>query len=123
MTELTKPCKACPWRKDSIKGYLGESKPAEFLQQSEIELRMPCHLHVDYERDDWKAQTKTAPQCAGRAIHYANRFKTPRDPELLRLPPDRDAVFTWPQEFYDHHSHDNGKKIMIVMGAVIEQDS
>ena len=122
-TELKKPCKACPWRRESLKGYLGDSTPAEFLQQSEMELRMPCHIHVDYERNDWQHQARTAPQCAGRAIHFANRCKKPRDSDLLVLPADREEVFSNPQEFYDHHTHNNGKKIMLIMGAVIEQES
>ena len=73
------------------------------MATSDAEHRMPCHLHVDYDRDDWKDQIEDVPQCAGRAIHFANRCKSPRNSELLRLPADRDNIFTFPQEFINHH--------------------
>ncbi len=98
------PCKACPWRKDSARGWLGNSTAVEFLQTSEAEHRMPCHLHVDYEAAQWRQKAEMAPQCAGRAVHFANRCKQPRNPDLIRLPADRKEVFSSPQEFIDHHS-------------------
>lgn len=55
------------------------------MATSEAEFRMPCHIHVDYEREDWEEQAEEAPQCAGRAIHFANRYKRPRNPDLLVL--------------------------------------
>ena len=99
-----RPCRECPWKVQSARGWLGGSTPLEFLQTSEAEQRMPCHMHVDYERADWEAQAAQAPQCAGRAIHFANRCKLPRDPALLRLPADRDGVITQAQDFIDHHT-------------------
>lgn len=113
---LKKPCKECPWRKDSIGGWLGASTPVEFLQQSEAETQMPCHLHVDYESAAWQDEALTAPQCAGRAVHFANRCKRPESPDLLVLPADRDAVFSNPQDFIDHHTigKDPAPKIMIL---------
>jgi hypothetical protein len=117
--ELSTACKACPWRVDSPRGWLGASSPVEFLQQSKAELRMPCHLHVDYEQDDWQEQADQAPQCAGRAIHMANRCKVPMNPELIKAKADRAAVFSNPQDFIDHHSIGAEKPvIMIVMGQV-----
>jgi len=117
--ELKGPCKACPWRKDSAKGWLGTSTPIEFLEQSEAELRMPCHLHVDYDREDWREQAQEAPQCAGRAVHMANRCKLPRNPELIVAKPDRETVFSNPQEFVDHHTLSADKpQVMIVLGQV-----
>ena len=65
---------------------------------------MPCHLHVDYDNEDWEDEAEEAPQCAGRAIHFANRCKRPRNPSLLTLTPDRENVFTFAQEFIDHHN-------------------
>lgn len=98
------PCRECPWRKASAPGWLGADTPEGFVATSEAEVRMPCHLHVDYESDDWEEQAADAPQCAGRAIHFANRCKMPRNPELLKLPPDRENVFTFPAEFIEHHN-------------------
>jgi hypothetical protein len=115
-TTLKTACNACPWRKDSAPGWLGASTPVEFLQQSEAETQMPCHLHVDYERDDWEDQAITAPQCAGRAIHFANRCKRPKNPSLITLPANYQDVFGNPQDFVAHHTLVNEPvpKIMIV---------
>lgn len=114
-TELKAACKACPWRIKSAQGWLGASTPVEFLQQSEAETQMPCHLHVDYENDDWERQALKAPQCAGRAIHFANRCKRPKDTNLLVLPANREEVFSNPQDFIDHHTlGGSGPKIMII---------
>jgi hypothetical protein len=98
----------------------------ELLQVSEAELRMPCHLHVNYENDNWEAQSQQAPQCAGRAIHFANRCKMPRNPSLLSLPADRETVFSNPQDFINHHTLGDqpAPKIMIVLNQVkILQDA
>lgn len=111
-----RPCKECPWRKNSIPGWLGASTPLEFLALSESEARMPCHLTVDYEQDDWREQAETAPQCAGRAIHFANRCREPQDPSLLRLKPDYEAVFSNPLDFYKHHG---GEKDILIAGKTV----
>lgn len=115
------PCKQCPWRKDSAPGWLGSSSPLEFLQQSEAELRMPCHLHVDYESEDWQTKQASAPQCVGRAVHFKNRFKTPRNTELIKADAVYDSVFTNPQDFIDHHSRGLGPQIMIIGSRVHTQ--
>ena len=102
----TTPCRECPWRKTSMRGWLGgdTGQPENFVAASQSEHRMPCHMTVDYEQDDWRDQAEVAPQCAGRAIHFANQCKTPRNPELLRLPANREDVFTFPAEFVAHHT-------------------
>jgi hypothetical protein len=76
---------------------------------------MPCHLHVDYEKATWKQDALAAPQCAGRAVHFANRCKQPQDRNLLVLPADRTEVFTHPQAFIDHHTLGGpAPKVMII---------
>lgn len=120
MTTLKAPCKACPWRTTSAKGWLGASSPVEFLQQSEAEIQMPCHLHVDYESDTWQDDALEVPQCAGRAVHFANRCKRPQNPDLVVLPADRQAVFSNPQDFIDHHSigDESAPRVMIIGSTV-----
>jgi hypothetical protein len=118
MKQHKTPCSECPWRKESAAGWLGASTPVEFLQQSESGMKMPCHIHIDYEKDDWNTAIDNAPECAGRAIHMANRCK--RVPDVLQLRPDRDNVFTNPQDFIDHHSLGEGTKIMIIGNFVQE---
>lgn len=103
MKQHTSPCAACPWRRDNqAPGWLGASTAGEFLQQLDSGLRMPCHCAVDYEGDDWRAQAATAPECAGAAIHRANRCKS--SPGTLKLPADHALVFTRPHEFVAHHT-------------------
>jgi len=103
MRQHKKPCGECPWRRTCAPGWLGNATPEQFLATSEAEHRMPCHSHVDYEDENWRAQVAKAPQCAGRAIHFANRFKLPRNKDLLQLPADRENVFNRPEEFLEHH--------------------
>lgn len=119
-----KPCRECPWRRNSLPGYLGASNPLEFLQTSEAETRMPCHLTVDYDDPEWERKQNHAPQCAGRAIHFKNRCKNPRNRGLLtEVEADREGVFTFPQEFIDHHTLE-GKipVVQIAMGTVLVVD-
>lgn len=115
--QLKTPCNQCPWRKKAAPGWLGASTPVEFLQQSEAEIHMPCHLHVDYEQDNWREQADSAPPCAGRAIHFANRCKQSKTVEKVER---SEEVFTNPQEFIDHHSFGKGPKIMLVGARVVE---
>lgn len=73
---------------------------------------MPCHsanknrLGMDYAAaQEMGTPEFKLPQCAGRAIHWANQIKRVRVPgTLLELPRDTKTVFEWPQEFIDHHS-------------------
>lgn len=46
-----KPCKQCPYRKNSSPGYLGESSgdPERFLIQLQTDELHPCHLSVDWD--------------------------------------------------------------------------
>lgn len=113
---LKKPCRECPWLKKSAGGWLGAATPVEFLQTSEAEHRMPCHIHVDYNQEDWQEKAKAAPQCAGRAIHFANRCKTPKDKSLLVMAADREAVFSNPQDFVNHHTLGEDKPQIMIVG-------
>ena len=80
---------------------------------------MPCHIHVDYEDPDWMEAQETAPQCAGRAIFFANRCKQAKSGRVMEAKPD-DSVFSTPQEFINHHTR-NGKppKVMIIGAHVV----
>jgi hypothetical protein len=99
-----RPCHECPWRRNSAPGWLGASQPGEFLAQADSGIRMPCHTAgIDYESPNWEEQAKTSAQCAGHAIFLANRCKQPA-PGALKLPADREAVFTRPHEFVAHHA-------------------
>lgn len=104
------PCKECPWLRKSTPGWLGASEPGEFLALSDSGKRMPCHMTVDYNKDDWEKKAATAPQCAGRAIFLSNRCQVPLK-GALKLPADSKEVFTRPHEFVAHHANLDPKSL------------
>ena len=85
-----RPCGDCPFRKDSIPGWLGSLSADQWVKDLHGETRIDCH-------------TKIGPQCAGAAIYRSNVAKSPRDKSLLVLPADRTRVFSSPVEFREHH--------------------
>lgn len=104
------PCKECPFRRVAPAGWLGGMTADEFRHLADLEQRMPCHLHMGREGGKGGpvvsyANPGNAPQCAGRAIYWANQFKLPRskDGDILTLPRDTAAVFNWPGEFVEYH--------------------
>jgi hypothetical protein len=88
-------------------GYLGNNTLSDFIRLAESDSRMPCHSLVDYEAKDWKDKQETSPQCAGRGIYLGNRMKMPRDKSVLRLPANRDLIFSTASEFMEHHDDDS----------------
>ena len=90
----TSPCSDCPWRRDSVPGWLGSMTSDEWLALAHGEGQADCHTTV---RPDGGAHA-----CAGLAIYRANVCKAPRDPNVMRLPADRVKVFSF-NEFKKHH--------------------
>lgn len=102
------PCEMCPWRVNSVRGYLGEDSAEHFYWASiTVESPMPCHEQIDYEDPDWReTQLPGADLCAGMLIHYVNTMNSPRRPAIaaaVRAVKASKAVFTWPWEFVSHH--------------------
>ncbi len=85
-----RPCSDCPWRRDSLPGWLGAIGFAEWLQVAHSDSRVDCHVVSNM-------------QCAGLATYRANVAKQPRDPKILLLPKDTTNVFATPMEFSKHH--------------------
>ena len=85
-----RPCGDCPWARASLAGWLGALSRDEWLWAAHGEDRIDCH-------------TLSGAQCAGAAIYRRNVCKVTQDPALLRLPPDKAAVFASPGEFRAHH--------------------
>lgn len=85
-------------------GWLGGFTPDSFRVLADQERRMPCHMHMKRDGVDYE-HPGTGPQCAGRAIYWANQFKTSRTNavKLLVLPQDTASVFNWPHEFVAYH--------------------
>lgn len=91
----TSPCSDCPFRRDSIPGWLGRMSVDEWVELAHGEGQADCHTKKQVNGDGWA--------CAGLAIYRANVAKAPRDPEIMRLPADREKVFSF-GEFRKHHS-------------------
>lgn len=114
-----KPCKACPFKRTSWPGYLGDDTPQGFIEKTENGVAMPCHLTVDYETPDWKERAEQAPLCSGALTFLANSCKLPFAAEwmhqwlqddiaqvlvaLKEIKPDHETVFSHKQEFLQHH--------------------
>jgi hypothetical protein len=95
--QLTKPCGDCPWRVDALPGWLGPTSPEQWAACVHADGKIVCHVHPNV-------------QCAGAAIHRANVVKSPRDPDVLRLPADRENVFALTQHFVAYHRSANASQ-------------
>jgi hypothetical protein len=89
------PCSDCPWARKSIPGWLGSDTAEDWIKLAHGEGSADCHGTMQVDGSPWS--------CAGLAIYRANVCKSVRDPEALRLPPNRASVFSWSSEFLDHH--------------------
>lgn len=105
------PCSACPFRRDSLAGYLGDATgdPKSFVLPIWSEaVRQPCHSAVDWDRSDAQAAAAVAPLCRGALIAMRNCAKMPRNAEVglavRNTDPDHEAVFSNIGEFIAHHS-------------------
>lgn len=93
MSQHTKPCKECPWRRVAPRGWLGDMTVETFMEHAHSESVMDCHLGNGTH------------QCAGAAIYRANVSKRTRHPNMiLTLAADPEKVFASPKEFIDHHT-------------------
>lgn len=102
------PCAECPWRRNSLRGWLGEDNPEDFYRANITnEGAMPCHMQIDYEDPHWKeTQLPDADLCAGSLIYFNNTNKRPRDPEIAQAVDavgTSPQVFEWPDQFIGHH--------------------
>lgn len=88
------PCSDCPFRRDSIRGWLGGKDVDEWVELAHGEGEAECHTTKQADGGTW--------QCAGLAIYRANVCKSVRDPEVIRLPADTKIVFSF-GEFRKHH--------------------
>ena len=105
----TRPCKSCPFRRESLPGYLGAWTAQEFLDATLYERPMECHETVDYRKLNWQGdQMANAALCAGALTFMRNVVKRPRDPVLAAAvdasQADRELVFANRNEFMAHHN-------------------
>jgi len=95
-----KACSDCPWARAALPGWLGSLSADEWLAVAHGESTADCHALKSEDDEPWA--------CAGLAIYRRNVGKSVRDPEALRLPADRERVFTTPMEFKEHHDNEGG---------------
>lgn len=96
-----KPCRECPWRRESAAGWLG---PEEWVELAHSETPIACHLTVS-EDGDWEQDGIR--QCAGAAQYRKNVCMLPRNSEIaVADEPDRERVFGTPREFLAHHTRE-----------------
>lgn len=99
------PCSSCPFRRESMPGWLGDASPERFVLQLLTETPLPCHPTVDYDDPEWseKWETRRAGKlCAGALVMLANICKMPRDPTTPVMKPS-DEVFSTLDAFREHH--------------------
>lgn len=102
---LPKPCNECPWRREAAAGWLGPHTAQEWCDIAHGEGPVACHKTIKVVNDEGVGEWSdpAIKQCAGLAIFRANICKSPRNPDIVVYPADREAVFSWDNEFIDHH--------------------
>jgi hypothetical protein len=82
------PCSECPFRKTSIRGWLGPDDEKQVLSKVHGEGGYPCHMDLTKAPVITKGpnagylDTSDTQQCAGAIIHANLSHKCYRDPEL-----------------------------------------
>lgn len=92
LPRVKKPCSNCPFRKDSLKGWLGEERMQEIVNADSF----TCHKHKSPNRL----------QCAGHMLlkgdeNAFNRVASAMDIDTQVT--GRDLVFTTKEECVNHH--------------------
>lgn len=95
------PCSECPWRRNSLPGWLGPHTAEEWAQGVHGDQEIACHLTIPEDADDEPEDVSMMTACSGAAIHRANICKSPRNVPY-KLPADTRTVFGY-GEFLEHH--------------------
>lgn len=98
----TTPCSDCPWRRESLPGWLGGMSPEDWVKAAHGDNAIECHTRV--------GRSGQFIHCAGAAIYRANVAKRVREDAWrflkvlpLTLAKDIVKVFATPFEFLKHH--------------------
>jgi hypothetical protein len=96
------PCRQCPWRDNSLQGYLGGTAPEVYADAVRGNHVPVCHMN-DYGPDDSRSAF-----CAGALATMKNACiaaYTPHGAEQARQKVDRrDDCFVHPIAFYEYHA-------------------
>src|SRR5579859_5406661 len=108
-TVMKKPCNECPYRKASLKGWLGEDsgKPEKFLMQLEFKAH-PCHKTVDWDQPEQGVEEEAdeAPICVGAMQFMNNSLMLSRHPDIARIQKEygkNEDVLQYKHNFIEHH--------------------
>lgn len=120
---VAKPCRECPWRRDSTWGYLGPHTAQEWVEQAHGEAIIACHMTIkDVEPGgdgDWNHPAMR--QCRGAAIFRRNVGKNHRRPDVPSGPHDTETVFATNGEFIDHHTRRGNMERQVSIGGTKEK--
>lgn len=105
---LTKPCNDCPFRKNSLPGWLGDWKSPEELFGFVVtaEQDFPCHLTMTDRDENDKSESEMS-YCKGAAMFMKKIGKLPRKKHLADLVKavnvaDLENILEFNQ-FFKHH--------------------
>ena len=102
LPNVKSPCKDCPFRKDTKKGWLGEMRITEILNQDSF----VCHKTVDYLKSIPKEKERL--QCAGHMILKGNDNAFVRLAQGMGLDLElkgHELVFDNDKECINHHKN------------------
>ena len=107
--DLTEPCAQCPFRTNSMPGWLGPWHPKELLASLAME---PFACHPTISEDGQDPVDDTLQACAGAVLHLNRKCERSRNPwveeyqdALDNAPPSViERVFKWSHEFIAHHT-------------------
>lgn len=121
-TNLTKPCKECPFSRTSPPGYLGPWDSSSILVAIGRH-PFPCHLTVA-PHDTHGENSPRAAACAGAALHMNNKLELSHMPEMRALQdklaesPYSGEVFKGTAEFLTHHDPEEYNRRMEAFGLL-----
>lgn len=104
------PCSECPWRTESLRGYLGPLSAEEWTEVARSEEPIACHRTLPGGKNPWTHPATR--QCRGAAAYRQNTCKMPRNPDDAanttrhdpRTPDIRETVFRNARAFEAHHN-------------------
>lgn len=108
------PCSDCPFRKDSIAGWLSEYTTQDLHSLVMNEIPFPCHMTHDRDLEFDEAGEAETPLCAGALRYMRKAGKSPRRQDLAFLLKsidrnDCENILSVP-EFFKHHSAEEIEK-------------
>jgi hypothetical protein len=102
LPNIKKPCANCPFRKDSLKGWIGEDRMTDILESDSF----VCHKTVNHDLD--KDMDNDRKQCAGFMLLKDEESTFVRLAKVLQIGTGltgRELVFDNKQDCINHHKH------------------